>query len=230
MCLKKISLKLGSLGVVLFLLPHLAVAQQAGGGRSTPDPEPTQRRVIKQTRPAIKRTAPKKVAVRVKTAEAYQAEGDRFFEAKDHDSALAAYESAVKVKPLLKSLYRIGWIYNEFEEYQKAILILNQAVTIAPNESLVFQEKGFAHRRLKQYDDARVALQRAVSLNSNSYISTFELGALFNDLGQYNDAIRLLNQSIAAKPDYSESFEERGYAQRKLNQYPEAIASFPGHI
>ncbi len=203
-----------------------AEAQMAGGGRADSEPVRTETRVRRTTKPKVKRTAPKRAVPAARTAESFQTEGDKYYDAGDHDSALAAYEAAVKIKPLLKSLFRIGWIYNEFEEYQKALVALNRAATIGPNEAPIYVEKGYAHRRLKQNNEAIVALKRALTLNSKSYIANYELGALYNDLAQYREAIPYLSASIAIKSDYSDSYEELGFAQRKLGQNNEAILSF----
>lgn len=208
------------------LFGDAAFGQTAGGGRADPEPTRADTRVRRSTKPVVRRTPPKRVVPAARTAESYQAEGDKFYESGDHDSALAAYEAAVKIKPLLKSLYRIGWIYNEFEEYQKALLALDRAAAIGPNESAIFLEIGYAQRRLKQNDKAAAALKRSLALNPNSAIANYELGALYNDLGQYREAIPLLNASIANRTDHSDTYEELGFAQRKLGMNNEAIASY----
>lgn len=205
-------------------------AQQSGGGRAEPEPVRTESRVRRVTKPAVKRTAPKRTVTTAKTAETLEAEADKLFDSGDHDSALAVYQSAVKVKPLLKSLYRIGWIHNEFEQYSEALIALNRAAAIGPNEAVVFLEKGYAHRRLKQNNEALAALKKSVTLDPKSYIATYELGALHNDLGQYRDAVTSLSQSVANRSDYSESYEELGFAQRKLGLNNEAIISFRNSI
>ncbi len=206
------------------------VAQQSGGGRAEPEPVRTESRVRRVIKPAVKRTTPKRTVTAAKTAEILQAEADKLFDSGDHDSALAAYQSAVKIKPLLKSLYRIGWIHNEFEQYSEAITALNRAAAVGPNEAVIFLEKGYAHRRLKQNTEAMAALKKSISLNPKSYIATYELGALHNDLGQYREAVTALSQSVANRSDYSESYEELGFAQRKLGLNNEAISSFRNSI
>ncbi len=204
--------------------------QQSGGGRAEPEPVRTESRVRRVTKSTVKRTTPKRTVTTAKTAETLQAEADKLFDSGDHDSALATYQSAVKIKPLLKSLYRIGWIHNEFEQYTEAITALNRAALIGPNESVVFLEKGYAHRRLKQNNEAIPALKKSIALNPKSYVASYELGALYNDLAQYREAVTALSQSVANRSDYSESYEELGFAQRKLGLNNEAIISFRNSI
>jgi hypothetical protein len=126
--------------VIAIVTGSSVIAQQEGGGRAEPETVVSKPRVRRTTKPVVKRTVPKRTAPAVKTAEAYQAEGDKFYDAGDHDSALAAYQNAAKLKPLLKSFYRIGWIHNEFEEYQKAIVALDRAATLGPNVFVVCLE------------------------------------------------------------------------------------------
>ncbi len=212
---------------ISLLVTYDADAQIGGGGRAEPAPAAkAETRVRRASRPTVRRTAPKRTAPASKTAEQMQAEADKFFDADDHDSALAAYEGAVKIKPLFRSFYRIGWIYNEFEEYEKALVALKRAAQLEPTSAATHLELGYAHRRLRQNDLAITALKRAVSLNPRSPISTYELGALYNDLQRYQEAAAMLKQATANKPDNSEAWEELGFSQRKLNLNQDAIASF----
>jgi len=73
-----------------------------------------------RARPVAKRAAPKRIALK-KTAAEYETEGNTFYDQKDYDSALVAYENAAKLKPSYNTLYRIGFIYNDFGEYAKSL-------------------------------------------------------------------------------------------------------------
>jgi Tetratricopeptide repeat. len=118
---------------ILFTVSGIAISAQseAGGGgraeqRSTGIVDTTFR---SRPRPTVKRTAPKRTAPK-KTAAEYEAEGDSYYDQKDYDSALVAYENAARLKPSYRSLYRIGWIYNDFSEYAKALPALDRASTL----------------------------------------------------------------------------------------------------
>jgi tetratricopeptide (TPR) repeat protein len=183
--------------------------------------------VKRKPRPVAKRTAPKAVVAPKKTAAAYAAEGDRFYDQKDYDSALVAYQNAVKLNPkLIVPLYRIGWIYNDFQEYAKALLSLNQALNLDSNQAVIYLEKGFAHRHLDQTSEALAALKKCLELDPKSDIAHYYLGEMYNDMKMYNEAVASLNQAIYYRPDYANAYEELGVAQRRLGRNSEAVAAF----
>src|SRR5205085_4333158 len=56
------------------------------------------------------------------TADSYYQQGEALYNAKQYKDALEKYLNAVDVNPSMASaLYRIGWIYNDLEEYDSAV-------------------------------------------------------------------------------------------------------------
>src|SRR5947209_2724188 len=190
--------------VVLFTVSAIAITAQSeagGGGRA----EQRSTGVVDTTfksrpRPTVKRTAPKRTAPK-KTAAEYEADGDNYYDQKDYDSALVAYENAVRLKPSYKSLYRVGWIYNDFSEYAKALAALDRATALDESQYTAYTEKGYALRRLGRTDEAIIALKTSISLNSENYIAPYELGSIYNEKKMYPEAERYVTQSITDNGD-----------------------------
>ena len=212
--------------VTLFVVSGIVVSAQVEGGGGGAKPATSTNDAFKRKfRPPAKRTAPKRIAVK-KTAAEYEAEGDKFYDAKDNDSALVAYQSAAKIKPSFHSLYRIGWLYNDFGEFAKALPPLDQAIAMDDSQYAAYTEKGYAHRRLDQMDQAIEAFKRAISLNSQDYISPYELGSIYREKKNYSEAERYLQQSLRNKPDNAKALNELGAVQRHLGKNSQAITSF----
>ena len=211
---------------VLFVVSGIAVsAQVEGGGGGAKPPATTNDAYKRKFRPPAKRTAPKRIVAK-KTAAEYEAEGDKLYDAKDNDSALVAYQSAAKIKPSFHSLYRIGWLYNDFGEFAKALPALDQAIAIDGNQSAAYTEKGYAHRRLSQFDDAISAFKTAMSLDNSEYIPAYELGSLYREQKNYTEAERYLLQSLRNKSDNAKALNELGAVQRHLGKNSQSITSF----
>ena len=60
---------------------------------------------------------------------------------------------------MASALYRIGWIYNDLEEYSSAIDPLKRVVASQPNHAAANFELGYAYKKLEQYADALRAVQ-----------------------------------------------------------------------
>src|ERR1044071_817125 len=127
----------------------LSQAEGGGGGRSTASTvDSTFKR---KWRPPVKHTAPRRLVAK-RTAADNEAEGDRFYDQKEYDNAMSAYQAAVKLKPTYHAFYRIGWLHNEFGEFSEALAPLDQAIALDPSQASAYTEKGYAHRRLNQFD------------------------------------------------------------------------------
>jgi superkiller protein 3 len=211
--------------IVLVSAAAIQISAQAEGGGGSVSKSTNDTTVKRKVRPPVKRTAPKRIAT-MKTAAQYEAEGDRLYNANDYDSALVAYQSAAKLKPTYNSVYRIGWLYNDFGEYADALPWLNRAIAIDSSQSRAYTEKGYAHHRLNQTDQAIAAFKRALDLNSNEYVAPYELGTIYSERKNYSQAEQYLLQAIRNKDDYADAYEELGSVQWRQGRNDEAIRSY----
>jgi tetratricopeptide (TPR) repeat protein len=114
--------------------------------------------------------------------------GDEAFNAKQYDDALEAYQKAVAMKPIASAYYHIGWIQNDKEDYDEALVSLQQAVTLNPNDAYSFNELGYAYRNLKRYPEALDAYRRATQVRSDYSTPYYQIGWVYNEQGQYAEA------------------------------------------
>src|SRR5437660_3752908 len=145
-----------AVAVAVSLTSGIAVAQHdvGSGGGATKDvatSESTGRSSAGARRspvraPATARRPPRTPVRRGTTAEQYNQQGNGFFDAKQYDDALEAYEKAVQLKPIAAAYYHIGWIYNDRDNYDQAITALQQAVRYNANDEDSFYELGYAYR------------------------------------------------------------------------------------
>ena len=48
------------------------------------------------------------------------------------------------------ALYRIGWIYNDLEEYESALDPIQRVIAIQPNYAAAHFELGYAYKKLER--------------------------------------------------------------------------------
>jgi tetratricopeptide (TPR) repeat protein len=61
------------------------------------------------------------------------------------------------------ALYRIGWIYNDLEDYDSAIDFLRRVILLQPTNAAAFFELGYANKKVERYNEALVAFRQAAS-------------------------------------------------------------------
>ena len=199
-----------------------------GGGSSSRGSTGVKRTPARATRStARKPSAPVRRGI---TAEQYNQQGNDLFEAKQYDDAFEAFTKAVELKPIASAYYHIGWIYNDREDYDQALIALQQSVRLNPNEAVTLSELGYSYRKLKRYPEALDAYRRAITVRPNYATPYYQIGWIYNDQGQYAQAIEPLKKAALLKDNYAEAHEELGYSYFKLNQSQEAIAAYQNAV
>ena len=200
-----------------------AVSQaEAGGGGHGGNPDPTFK---PRSKPVVRRTAPapRRVVTR-KTAAEYEAEGDGYYDQKDYDNALAAYENAAKLKPSYHALFRTGWIYNDRQEYTEALNPLVQATNLSSDPYDAYVEIGYAYRKLGNGDQAMAAYQRALEYKPRGAWALFGMGDVYFEISKkYETAADYYRQGLAVQPDNATALYRLGFAYNDMGQYMRAI-------
>ncbi|MDX6529373.1 MAG: hypothetical protein QOH41_1663 [Blastocatellia bacterium] len=221
-------------GALLFSA-GVALAQHDVGGGSTRDAATGgesssrggTRAPVKRTRTApttVRR--PRPPVRRETTAEQYNQQGDELYDAKQYDDALELYLKAVQLKPSAHAYFRIGWIYNDRDDYDQALSPLQQSLRLNPNDAIALAELGYSYRSLKRYDEALASYRRSIAVKRDYSTPYYQIGWIYNDQGQYAQAVEPLKQAAALQANYSEAHEELGYAFYKLTRSQEAIAEY----
>lgn len=225
-----------ALAGALFLTAGVAMAQHDVGGGSTSGAgaagtsgsRPTVKRTPRKTPTTVRKPGPP--VRRGTTAEQYNQQGDALFEAKQYDDAFEAYTKAVELKPIASAYYHIGWIYNDREDYDQAVIALQQSVRLNPNEAVPLNELAYSYKNLKRYPEALDTYRRAIAVRPNYALPYYQIGWIYNDQGQYTQAIEPLKQAASLKDNYAEAHEELGFAYFKLNRSQEAIAAYQNAV
>lgn len=206
--------------VLLFGCTTVLIAQAEGGGGHSGNPDPAYK---PRSKPVVRRTTPRRI-VSKKTAAEYEAEGDSYYNKQDYDSALAAYESAARIKPSYHALYRAGWIYNDRQEYSEALKPLSQAAGLSSNPYDAYVEIGYAYRKLENADEAMTAYRKALEYKPRGAWALFGMGDVYFEISKkYETAADYYRQGLAVESDNASALYRLGYAYNDMGQYNRAI-------
>ena len=111
------------------------------------------------------------------------------------------------------ALNYLGYMWAEQgENLDQALLLVQQAVALEPDNGAYVDSLGWAHFQLGEYDQAREYLERAARIVGNDPVVLEHLGDLYQALGQLEDARRSYNRSLALEA------ENASEVQRKLDE------------
>ncbi len=136
-----------------------------------------------------------------------------------------------------------GRIYNELEQYEKALATYEQAIRLDPEQVDVYayQNMGWALYKLKRYDEALSAYNKAILLDPNQarfYIdkgdvlfafgcSSKEKADIFSALSRYDEAIGAYREALRVEPKNAEAKEKLDEAKQVAEEVRNRLLAGP---
>jgi tetratricopeptide (TPR) repeat protein len=102
------------------------------------------------------------------SAEAYQAQGDRYSENHEYDQAIAEYDRAITLKPDYAEAYNNrGYAFYCKNKASLAIVDYNNAIELRPDYAYAYNNRGVAYMASGHIDQAIRDFDRAIQLQPN---------------------------------------------------------------
>src|SRR5215831_16733339 len=136
-------------------------------------------------------------------AEAYNKQGDDFFDAGKYDQAATAYQQAIKLRSDYADAYlNLGETYYNLGRYDEAIVADNKAISLDLKSADAYRALGLARLHKNDLADAITALKRANELNPNDAetrnglsLAYYNQGAAAYNDKNYDDAVARYQRS-----------------------------------
>jgi len=150
--------------------------------------------------------------------------GDRLFDEKKFEQALAYYESIIGKNPELYILNKsIGSCYFGIENYEKAIESYLKVYEKQPEDFDIINAIANSYNNMNQLDQA-VEWYRKMPLSSIKDIDTaYNAGVLLFNSGNAEESIAYFQKAVAIAPQFGDAFYQLGIALAALNRANEAV-------
>ena len=125
-----------------------------------------------------------------------------------------------------EALVRLGKVFYEEKEYDKAFDVLNKAIELKPNYALAYAQRGTYKDNLSDYFGAITDYNRAIELNPDLSVVYNNRGVTKSNLKDYQGAIEDYNKAIDLKLNFAFVYNNRGVAKSKLLNYSDAIEDY----
>jgi TolB-like protein/class 3 adenylate cyclase/Tfp pilus assembly protein PilF len=126
----------------------------------------------------------------------------------DHTSGrLALAEAAVQAATRLRPdagethLARARNLYWGYLDYDGALAELEVARQTLPNDSRVFELKGFIQRRRGHWEESTQNLERAIDLDPRNFFTLQQIAISYGVLRRYAEQISVLDRALAIEPN-----------------------------
>lgn len=143
-----------------------------------------------------------------KTADAYYAKGNEFFDKSLWNDAIENYTLAIKANPRHDAAYaNRGIAHIRTGNFDKAMADLNKSMLINPKSSLPYFNLGYIFAEVGAYDEALKNYSKAVELNPNDLSSYFNRGLIyFEQKHLFELAEADFNKVLQGDPQYANGY------------------------
>jgi tetratricopeptide (TPR) repeat protein len=116
--------------------------------------------------------------------------------------ALNKYQQALSLKDNITSRMKLGIIYKELGEWEKALIQFKHVNMHSRNYSDAYKERGIAENKLYEQDSARYpdngeeSLKKAIHLNSFDFDAYSSLGGILKRLDRFEESLENYQKAI----------------------------------
>lgn len=124
------------------------------------------------------------------------------------------------------ALYEEGLQHYRAGDHQRAITLFSQAIELAPDYAIAYNDRGVALMSLGEYERAAADYAEAIALDPNYVLAYNNRGWAYYKLGNYKQALADLNQAIELDPDSVQAYYNRASVYEAQGELEQAIADY----
>ena len=133
----------------------------------------------------------KRVDAGENTKEVYFHLGNAKYESGDLPGAAAAFEKAVAIdSTFFKAVVNLGLLYDEQQNFAKAIETLEQATHLEPKNPDAWSHLGDAYYGQSNFTKATELYRQALAIDPNSPQALYSMAVAFADAGIFREAVK----------------------------------------
>jgi len=126
----------------------------------------------------------------------------------------------------ISELNDLGRALNEFEEYEKAIEILNMALKRNPKYPYALNNLGLSYFYQKDYETAKEYYIKATEADPNDNLAFSNLSEVYDIFGDFDNSMHFAYLALKIKPTNYEALFFFGHANFKKGNYEIAIGNY----
>ena len=112
------------------------------------------------------------------------------------------------------------------QQWQDALKLVQQAVKLAPDMPLLYNNRGFIFQKMGRIPEARQDYNQAIALDASYSPAWFNRGNQSLEQGQLDAALQDYSQALRLKPDFDRALNNRAYTYSRLGQFNLALQDY----
>ena len=126
---------------------------------------------------------------------------------KTHTSNDNVFQNHNKVVLVKKSIdYNLdAWMLDSMGNYEQALVKINKAIELNPQNGGVFSTKARILDHLGRYEEGLIAANKAIELNPSDFTAFTEQASILYHLGRYEEGLIVVNKAIELNSSHGEA-------------------------
>ena len=104
--------------------------------------------------------------------------------------------------PQANSLYQQACSAEYKEDYKTAVEKLTEALTLSPNDVMIYTKLAGVYSEMGEYDNALEAYSKVAELKPTDGYIYVSVGSIYENQGKYNEALSAYNKVMEMCPEY----------------------------
>jgi len=160
------------------------------------------------------------------TAEEWKLKGNDFLKVREYGKALECYQKSLETDPCYaRSIHNIGIIYNDMEQYNKALEYFDKALDLVEKGKdtsglpmdIHYFGRGICWMGLGDYDMSVESFDKAIEANPANANAWNGKGAVLYIQGKIEEALKCYDKALEIDPSFALAADNREKALAKLN-------------
>jgi tetratricopeptide (TPR) repeat protein len=158
-------------------------------------------------------------------------EGNRLFEEKQYEAAMAAYQGILAKNPDLALInLNIGNCYFELQKYDLAEEVYKKVLELDPQNAEALLLIGNCYSNRGDNDKAMEWYGRIEFEKIRDQTVLFNIGSKFYSQSKFEEALKYYRQAIEIQPDFTDAIYQLGLTHLAMSNYKDAIAVFEDYL
>ena len=163
--------------------------------------------------------------------------GERYFNDRNFDKALAEYNKAISLKPdYAEAFFSRGRVFQLRGDLNRALDDFNKTIALKKDSAAAYNYRGYIFAQRGEHAKALSDYNQALALKKDYCDALYNRGYCYRVQGQYDRAIEDFNRLIQLEPNNASAYNQRGTAwyykendERAIRDFSEAIKIKPDY-
>ena len=149
--------------------------------------------------------------------------GAYYFQIGQYEEAYNHFNKSIELEHSVLAYYNLCSLFYQKGEFYSALLYIEKAIALTPNDSVLWSSKGNLFFELGYFDEAIDFLNKSIQIDNNNFDAYNSLGFIYIARQDYSKAEENLFKSLEIKNNYHAALSNISLLYKEKEEYLKAL-------